>query len=113
MEYNPSLFWDLSIQEVYDLVESYQRRQKLKSEEYEAKLKAEISLNATLAKQIGEYVSCLFSKDAQITPLEKLFPTLFSFEEAEEEQIKNDMVLYKAKMEDYAFRYNSRLGKGD
>lgn len=113
MEYSPSLFWDSSLQEVYELMESYGRRQKLKQEEYTAQLKAEISLNATLARQIGEYVACLFSKDAQLTPLEKFFPGLFESKEAEEDKVKNDMFLYKAKMEDYAFRHNYRFGKGD
>ena len=54
MGYSPSLFWDSSLQEVYDLIESYSRKQNIKVQEYEADLKARISLNAVLARQIGE-----------------------------------------------------------
>lgn len=107
MGYNPSLFWDSSLQEIYDLMESYERRQEIKSKEYETSLKARISLNAVLARQIGEYVAALFNDKAQITPLEVLFPDLFKVEVITNKE--NDMALYKAKMEDFAFRHNSKL----
>lgn len=106
MGYSPSLFWDSSLQEVYDLMESYNRRKKIEMKELEEKIKAEISLNSVLSRQIGEYVASLFSKEAQLTPLNKFFPTLF---EADEEETNNDMDLYKAKMEEYAFRHNQKL----
>ena len=54
MGYSPSLFWDSSLLEIYDLMESYNRRKKNEMKELEEKLKAEISLNAVLARQIGE-----------------------------------------------------------
>lgn len=111
MEYSPSFFWDLSLYEVYDLMESYKRRQKIKGDEYMANLKAKISLNSTLARQIGEYTACLFSKDAQITPLDKLFPSLFDPEDAEEEKVNNDMTLYKARMEEFMIRHNSKIDR--
>lgn len=105
MGYSPSLFWDSSLQDIYDLMESFGRKQKIKVQEYEADLKAKISINAVLARQIGEYVSSLFNKDAQITSLNKFFPGLFK--EVKEEN--GDMILYKAKMEEYAYRHNQRL----
>ena len=111
MGYSPSFFWDSSISEIYDLMESYNRREKLKTEEYEAKLKVRIMLNSILARQISEHVSCLFSKDAQITPIDKLFPGIFKTEELEDKKVKNDLALYKAKMDDFAFRHNRRLRK--
>lgn len=109
MGYSPSLFWNSSILEIYDLMESYNRRERLKTEEYEAKLKVRIMLNSILARQIGEYVACLFSKDAQVTPIDKLFPGIFKTEELEDKKVKNDLALYKAKMDDFAFRHNQRL----
>ncbi|MFR2528934.1 MAG: hypothetical protein ACLS9F_14860 [Clostridium paraputrificum] len=105
MGYSPSLFWDSSLQDIYDLMESFGRKQKIKAQEYESDLKAKISINAVLARQIGEYVSSLFNKDAQITSLNEFFPGLF--EEIKEEN--GDMILYKAKMEEYAYRHNQRL----
>ena len=106
MGYTPSLFWDSSLLEIYDLMDSYNRRKKNEMKELEEKLKAEISLNAVLARQIGEYVASLLNEGAQITPLNKFFPTLF---EEYEEEVNNDMALYKAKMEEFAFRHNERL----
>ena len=109
MGYSPSLFWDSSLQEVYDLIESYSRKQKIKAQEYEADLKAKISLNAVLARQIGEYVASLFNSDSKITSLGELFPELFK----DEQNSNNDMALYKARMEEYAYRHNQNLRKGD
>lgn len=109
MGYSPSLFWDSSLQEVYDLIESYSRKQKIKAQEYEADLKAKISLNAVLARQIGEYVASLFNLDSKITSLGELFPELFK----DEQNSNNDMALYKARMEEYAYRHNQKLRKGD
>ncbi len=104
MGYTPSLFWDSSLLEICDLMDSYNRRKKNEIKELEEKIKAEISLNAVLARQIGEYVASLFNKDSQITPLNKFFPSLF-----EEEEKNVDMALYKAKMEEFAFRHNQRF----
>lgn len=106
MGHTPSLFWDSSLLEIYDLMDGYNRRKKNEMKELEEKLKVEISLNAVLARQIGEYIGSILDKNVQITPLNKLFPTLF---EEDEEEINNDMALYKAKMEEFAFRHNERL----
>lgn len=106
MGYTPSLFWDSSLLEIYDLMESYNRKKKNEMKELEENLKVEISLNAVLARQIGEYVASLFNKEAQLTPLNKFFPNFF---EEDEEEKNVDMNLYKAKMEEFAFRHNERL----
>lgn len=106
MGYTPSLFWESSLLEIYDLMDSYNRRMKNEIKELEEKIKSEISLNAVLARQIGEYIASLFNKDSQITPLNKFFPSLFE----EDEEVKNvDMALYKARMEEFAFRHNQRF----
>lgn len=109
MGYGPSLFWDSSLQEIYDFMESYGRQQQRKSEEYTSELKSRALLNSVLAKQIGEYVACMFNKDATVTPIHEWFPTLFSKEEFEEQNQEVNMALYKAQMEDFAFRHNSKL----
>ncbi|CUN79477.1 Uncharacterised protein [Clostridium paraputrificum] len=106
MGYTPSLFWECSLLEIYDLMESYNRRKKNETKELEEQLKVQISLNSVLAKQIAEYVGSIFDKKIQITPLNKLFPTLFEIDEEDE---SDDMALYKAKMEEFAFRHNQKL----
>lgn len=87
-------------------MESYNRRKKIETKELEEQVKVQISLNSVLARQIAEYVGSIFDKKIQITPLNKLFPTLFELDEEEE---NNDMALYKAKMEEFAFRHNQKL----
>lgn len=87
-------------------MESYNRRKKNETKELEEQVKVQISLNSVLARQIAEYVGSIFDKKIQITPLNKLFPTLFELDEEEE---NNDMALYKAKMEEFAFRHNQKL----
>lgn len=106
MGYTPSLFWDSSLLEIYDLIESYNRRKKNETKELEEKIKVQISLNSVFARQIAENVGSILDKNIQITPLNKLFPTLF---EADEEEVNNDMALYKARMEEFAFKHNKSL----
>ena len=106
MGYTPSLFWECSLLEIYDLMESYNRRKKNETKELEEQVKVQISLNSVLARQIAEYVGSILDKKIQITPLNKLFPTLSELDEEEE---YNDMALYKAKMEEFAFRHNQKL----
>lgn len=106
MGYTPSLFWESSLSEIYDLIDSYNRRKKNETKEIEEKIKIKISLNSVLARQIAENVGSILDENIQITPLNKLFPTLF---EPNEEEVNNDMALYKARMEEFAFRHNQRL----
>lgn len=106
------MFWDLSLQEIYDLIESYNRNKNIEAEQVKEELKAQISLNSVLARQIGEYVACLFEKKAKITPLDKMFPELFKSEDTKDKENKREMAVYKAKMEDFAYKHNSKLKKG-
>lgn len=94
-------------------MESYNRRKENERKEYEAKLKTKIMLNTVLAKQIGEYVACLFDKNAEITPPTKFFPELFEEEnkEIEKKNLDMQMQLHKAKMIDFAFKHNSARRK--
>ncbi len=105
----PYEFDRYSLQEIYDLIESYNRKMKLESEKEMANLKKDILINSALAKQTGEYIARMFSKDSSITPLEELFPEIFKEEKSRKENI--DMALYKAEMEEYAFSHNERLEK--
>lgn len=106
MGYTPSLFWECSLLEIYDLIDSYNRRKKNEMKEFEEKIKIQISLNSVLARQIAENIGSILDENIKITPLNKLFPTLF---EADNDEVNNDMALYKAKMEEFAFRHNQRL----
>ncbi|MDB8553829.1 hypothetical protein [Turicibacter sanguinis] len=114
MGYEPLLFWELSLAEIYDLLESYQRKQELEAEKMRQQLKVNAIFNATLARQVGEYVALLFSKEAQITPLHQLYPNLFEDESREDYHsmtTDQELAYYKAKMDDFAFWHNARLKK--
>lgn len=73
-------------------------------------LKAKVILNSLLARQIGEHVAALFSKEANISSPKELLPELFK-DDIEEEQNNNELDLYKAKMEEFAFRHNFKIDK--
>lgn len=107
IDISPFLFWDSSLQELYDLIASYNRRMKLESEKELINIKKDISLNAVLARQIGEYVASMFSSDVKITPVKEFFSELFAEEKVKKEKL--DIALYKAKMEEFAFRHNEEL----
>lgn len=75
-------------------------------------------MNALLAKQISEHVNILLngSDNNEITPLYKLYPSLFSEEEFEDDNKDKqnaELELHKAQMEEYAFRFNQRMKRGD
>lgn len=95
--HSPSLFWNLSIGEVMDIL-SYCDKQKTEE------TKKEIILNEVLANQISEKVARIVSMDVSYTPLWGYFPNLFEPETEED----NGLELYKAQMEDYAWKHNHR-----
>lgn len=95
-EYSPSSFWDYSIKELYEIMESYSRRM-------EVKFKEKLILNNLLARQIGEQVAALFDKENKITPLWDYYPNLFECEKEKYEKEQKDLrwQRYKAQMEAY------------
>lgn len=95
------------MQELFDLIESHNRKAKLETEKIEQEVKVKATLNFVLAQQIGEQVASLFSKGVKLTPLEKFFPELFKTEE--ELKRENELELYKAKMRDYMIRHNLKI----
>lgn len=106
--YTPSLFWDSTLQEIFDLMESAYRKQELEEKKRELDLKTKIVLNSILARQIGEYVSSLFNKDTKISTPEDLFPSLFKTEKEllDEKKKLKELELNKARMKDFALRHN-------
>lgn len=95
------------MQELFDLIDSHNRKSQLEVEKLEQETKMKAILNYVLAQHIGEYVSVIFNEGGQLTPLSKFFPALFK---DEEEVIKeNNMKLYKAKMVEYAYRHNAKM----
>lgn len=102
-------FWQLTLLEITDFMESEVRRMK---REQKQKLK-DIHF---LAQDIGQYTSLAVhgSDNVQAMELWDFFPQLFSEEKEEYKQAQaKQMAVYQAQMLDYALRYNRKRKGGD
>ena len=113
--YTPSLFWDSSIDEIIDLIDSAVRRKKTEGEQYELDKKFEILMLEVQAQQIMEHISLLYGGDKQkLTPLSEFYPHLFiDNEEDKEKHREQQLALHKARMEDFMFWNNQKFKGGD
>ncbi len=117
--YSPQLFWELSVGEVNDLLESYARRKELEQKQREAMLKDEIMLLFQQALQIGNVVGALMDKNIPIKPPREYYPELFGAEkeeifteqEGDKPKMSPEMELHKARMDDFVFRHNMAMRK--
>ena len=114
--YLPALFWELSIGEINDLLESYARRKEREALCREAELKDEIMVLFNQALQIGNIVGRLMNKDVEIRMPKEYYPELFETntnftaqEEGDEPKLSPEMELHKARMDDFIFRHNMAL----
>lgn len=108
--YGPDLFWSLSIDEIVDLLESYGRKVETEQKKRMAATKDQVMLLWNQNMQLINLMN--HSHHPGEVPLRtpaQYYPELFG-EEAqeldEEEQKANEMVLHKARMEEYAYRHN-------
>jgi len=102
----PFMFWDYSVAEIIDLLESCNRNQTNKSKET-------IRMYDFLAMRTAEYVGSSFSEDSTVSSLWEYFPTLFKSEEAEVKQIEIDrqLELNKEDLRAFANFTNKRFRK--
>ena len=102
-------FWQLSLLEITDFMESEVRHMKL---EQKQKLK-EIHF---LAQDIGQYTSLAVhgSANIQVMELWDFFPQLFAEEKEEYKQVQaRQVAVYQAQMLDFALRHNHKRKGGD
>lgn len=116
--YTPSLFWDSSMDEVIDLIDSARRKNKADVKQYELEKKFEIQMLEVQAQQIMEYISLLLpgeDKGQRLTPLSKFYPYLFTekAEDVDKKQAEQQLALHKARMEDFMFWNNKKFKGGD
>lgn len=117
--YSPSLFWELSIGEINDVIESYARREERKTKKREAMLKDEIMVLFNQALQIGNIVGRMMDKELEIKLPKEYYPELFRTEEntnfteqeteGDEKKLSPEMELHKARMDDFIFRHNMAM----
>lgn len=117
--YGPSLFWELSIDEISDLLESYARRKEKEEKHREAMLKDEIMVLFNQALQIGDVIGRMMDKNTTIKMPREYYPELFETKEetnfteqekeGDEHQLSREMELHKARMDDFIFRHNMAM----
>lgn len=103
---SPERFWNLSILEVTDIIESVQRQEK-------SRIKQKLMNSHFLAQDIGQYtaVAVQGSDNVKIMELWDYFPELF-LEEKKEWQ-ERQAAVYKAQMIDFAYRHNHARAGGE
>ena len=115
--YTPSLFWDSSIDEIIDLLDSAARKEKRDAELQEINTKLDIRMLQVQATQIVELLSLLLPGDnnnKRITPLSKFYPTLWPEADTDDQQSdESQLALHKAKMEDFMYWNNRKFKGGD
>lgn len=109
IDISPSIFWESSIGELEDLINSYNRK-KLNTNREKA------VFYGILTSQIGEQVAMILDSKNGMTPKKiwEYYPALFEDEKLqfEEEQRQIQLELNIARMKDYMYRHNARLGGG-
>ena len=115
MGYEPSLFYDLTLAEINDLFESYERKQKRRREQRKAELKDMAMLLYNHATQIADSIAGILpgASEHERIPLASFYPELFEDEaKAEAEKKKQDeLALHKARMQDFVYRHNEAMRK--
>lgn len=106
----PERFWTLSVGEIKDSLESFERKERKKT-------KQRLVEKHFLAQDIAQYVSLVIngSKDTKLLELWDYFPELFESEDTnfEKKKQEHDLAAYKAQMIDFAHRHNhARAGGG-
>lgn len=99
----PLDFWDLTVLEIREMIESYNR---VKIQERKEK----IIDSYILSRMITNHVSLLLSNDAKIVELWEYAPELFVEEQqaVEQERQRQALLLHKERMRDFAERHNRK-----
>lgn len=108
------MFWELSIGEINDLLESYTRQEERELKKREAALKDEIMVLFNQALQIGNVVGHIINPDVELRMPAEYYPELFVTENktdfteqtGDKPKLSPEMELHKARMDDFIFRHN-------
>lgn len=105
-----SSYWNMSLAEIRDCMESFERKHRME-------FKQKVSELHVLAKDIAQYVSAVLNGSDGNPPPElwDYFPDLFGEEKKEANKRIQDhmMAVYKAQMQDYAYRHNRKRDGGE
>lgn len=109
------MFFDLTLAEISDLFESYERKQRRRREERKAEIKDLAMLLYNHATQCADAMASVMpgSEKNERISLATYYPELFQEEaKAEIEKKKQDeLALHKARMQDFVYRHNEAMRK--
>lgn len=99
----PLDFWDLTVLEIREMIESYNR---VKIQERKEK----IVENYKLSQMIVNHISLLLSKEAKVAEFWEYAPELFVEEQqaVEQERQRQALLLHKERMREFAERHNRK-----
>lgn len=105
---SPFDFWEYTVAEIVDLIDSYNRV-------YTQKRKEQIINNYQLSQMIANHVSCLLSSDSKPLEVWEYAPDLFDKEreQVEEERRQHDLLIHKERMRAFATQFNNHFRKED
>lgn len=114
--YNPDFFWQLSVGEVIDLLDSYTRSLERKIDVRKAVGKDLIVILRNHAYQIINMISASTSEDTKLLSLHDYYPDLFEDQDALA-RAEAEVAQYQASMENFALLFNRKFnaegGDGD
>ena len=99
----PLDFWDLTVLEIREMIESYNR---IKIQERKEK----IIDSYRLSQMISNHISLLLSKDSKVFEFWEYAPELFVEEQqaVEQERQRQAFLLHKERMREFAERHNRK-----
>lgn len=108
---DPLIFWDVSLAEIYDLIDSFNRKEILKQ-------KQRAIDNSILADQIIRGIGMLFSEKEDNVEIKQLWDYYQKlFEEEKEAAFKqkelNELEEFKEKRRRFAYNHNKQIGADD
>ena len=114
--YSPSLYWELGILEIIDMIKSRIRCMEYEQEKENIKTKNMIMLLWNQNRQLIDLSGCLFKSEHEPAGISDYYPGLFddALKLSEDEQQKINCELHKARMEEYAYYHNrARRERGE
>ena len=79
----------------------------------EIELKEKASFNYIQADLIGRSIARIYSKNSKMPPIEEVFPTLFTKDELEEQEMERRDKLSIMRFEQFALAHNQKFNGGE
>ena len=106
---SPDSFWNLSVSEVIDCLESHGRMNRKKAQEQEDIVTVLAAMLYNQAEQTATMIGSIFTNEVKVLPLSDYYPTLFDRPEIQERKQNAELSQYIADMKVFAERHNQRF----